>query len=323
MRKIKLKVSIEGTEITNHIIDDVISFSYTDNASHKSDDIDLTMLDVDKKWMNGWNPTTDEHIEASIIIEKDGKEQVLDCGKFTMDEPEYSSPGVISIRGVSVPMNEDFTDTKRSQSWEKSNLKNISSTLANRGNLSLDYQSSKNPSFDWKEQQEKSDMHFLAEETRANGMNLKIADEKVIIYDDDTFNSGINISIGDSDILSYSFKKALSKTRYGSCTVSYMDYKNGKKIEYTHSIGKGKKLQINQRVENLSEAKRVAENSLLQQNKNVCTGSLSLVGRVDLFAGSLINLIGFGVYSGCYFIEKVGHSVSNGYGIQIDIRSKE
>jgi phage protein D len=323
MRKIKLKVSIEGTDISDHIIEDVISFRYTDQASHKSDDMDLTMLDTDDKWINGWNPKTSEHIEAAIIIEENGKSLVLDCGKFTIDEPEYSSPGVISIKGVSIPKNSDFVETNKNQSWEKADLKTISGTLASRGNLSLDYESSNNPSYEWKEQKETSDMKFIAEETKNNNLNMKISNDKLIIYDDDSFDSAITITRGQSDVKGFSFKKALSSTRYGSCTVSYYDHDKGEKLEYTHSLGEGKNLKINERVSNIAEAKKMAMSRLSAQNKQEATGSLQLVGRVDIFAGSIIHLENFGIYSGDYFVEKVSHNVSSGYDIQLDIRSKK
>jgi uncharacterized protein len=85
----------------------------------------------------------------------------------------------------------------------------------------------------------------------------------------------------------------------------------------------GNVLKINKRCKSLAEAEAVAKAALRNENMQMLQGSLSLMGRPDLFAGMNIELEGFGIWdSVVWSIEEVTHdwSKSSGYNTSIAVR---
>ena len=85
----------------------------------------------------------------------------------------------------------------------------------------------------------------------------------------------------------------------------------------------GQILKINQRVGSLAEAEMLAKSMLRKANMRQLEGSISFMGRPDLYSGLNINLKGFGRFidSVVWQIEEVVHSISSaGYSTDISIR---
>jgi len=59
-RRSFLEAEINGTDISEAISDQILSFTYTDRASGESDSIDLTVTDKEGKWVNEWYPKAKE-----------------------------------------------------------------------------------------------------------------------------------------------------------------------------------------------------------------------------------------------------------------------
>jgi len=85
----------------------------------------------------------------------------------------------------------------------------------------------------------------------------------------------------------------------------------------------GNVLKINKRCKSLAEAEAVAKAALRNENMQMMQGSLSFMGRPDLFAGMNIELEGFGIWdSVVWSLEEVTHewSKSSGYNTSVEIR---
>lgn len=94
-RRAEVRIIYEGKDISRDIAPYLISFSYTDNAKDKTDDISLVLEDRGRKWCVDWFPSKGDKIRASIIIhgwEDDTRTESLPCGLFEVDQIECSGP---------------------------------------------------------------------------------------------------------------------------------------------------------------------------------------------------------------------------------------
>jgi phage protein D len=82
--KVKLKVTYNGVDITEDITRYLLSATYVDNDEGESDNIEITVEDVDGLWKNGWYPTKGAKLGFSIGYESD--DLLVDHGEFEIDE---------------------------------------------------------------------------------------------------------------------------------------------------------------------------------------------------------------------------------------------
>ena len=321
-RSAGISVNYLGVDITKNINKDLLSFKYTDNASDNADDVEITLKDKSGKWLNNWWPDKGDIINASINTtnwRKDGDKQHLSCGTFLIDEPEYTGrPRVLTLKAIATPSNTNFTTTKKSKAWEHIKLKTIAKDIANNAGLNLLFDSSINPTYDRKDQSDVSDMSFLSDLCKKEGISFKVTDKTIVLFDEADYEKKPSIStITESGGLvnSYNLKTALNDTAYAGCRVKYRNAKKGSYIDYLFSVkddidtSKDKIYTINKRVSSRDEAIRLAQKTLRNLNKKEYTASMNVVGDIHLLGGLCINIKEFGKFDGKYFIDKAVHNL--------------
>ena len=77
-------ITYNGTDITRDLRPYLLSFTFTDNAKGKADDISLTLQDRDSEWLRDWLPAKSDTITASILT----PQQSLPCGSFSVDQAD-------------------------------------------------------------------------------------------------------------------------------------------------------------------------------------------------------------------------------------------
>ncbi|WP_404427309.1 hypothetical protein LG296_01695 [Ureibacillus chungkukjangi] len=331
-RRAFIKLNYSGVDITKEVSADLISFTYTDNASGEADSVSVSLKDEKKKWSGPWFPSKGDVIDSTLHTtnwRKDGDRQKLSCGRFFVDEPEFSGrPRVMTINAISSPLNTNFSNTERSKSWRNVTIKAIATDIAKRAGLTLQFIGTTNPVYKNIQQTEKSDSSFLSELCEKEGLSMKLTDSKIVIFDEEEFEKRKAIATyneSDSIVLDYSFKTSLSNTAYAGVNVKYYDSKIGKNIEFLFSIRdidkeKDKIYQLNAKVSTGEEARRLAQKTLRKLNKTEYTGSLSVTLNLELLGSSCINLKGFGAFDGKYFITKATHNVGGGSTTDLEIR---
>lgn len=329
-RRASVQVVYQDKDITDYINNDLLSFSYTDNASGSADDVTIELDDAKRKWISKWMFNQGDTFKVDIITlnwRRNGEKKRLPCGIFMVDEPEYSGrPSIISLKGVSTPANSNFMHTKRNKAWKNISLKGLAGEIAGRYGLQLYYGSKKNPTFKSKSQSNATDAGFLQEACEDEGFAFKVTDEKVIIFNEQEYESKKEIATfheSDSTVTGYSFKPTLTNTAYAGVSLKYFDAKKKKNIEYLFSTKeidpiKDKVYKLNRRVSDLNEAKRLAQSTLRKLNKKQVTATLELVGDTRLLASCTILLKGFGSFDGKYYIDKATHSLT-GYTTSLEI----
>lgn len=319
MRTASLQLHYDSTDISTAIAPFVEGFSYTDYASGKADDLQITMEDCDQRWKNGWHPRKGALLRASLSCTVAGRTSTLECGSFEIDELEPSGPPErVVIRAASAAIGKSLRREKKSRAWENTSLQALAAALADQHGLALFFQG---PGLEFKrlDQRDESDLAFLQRLCNEHGLNIKISDEKLIIFSGAEFeakDASFSLTRGDRQIVSYSFKNKADDI-YHSCQIDYFDplTKELKSHTFTPPDAPeiGQVLKVTTRVESLAAAQRLAVTSLRRKNKKEVTATLVLVGDPAILAGLNLALSGFGVYDGKYFIDEAGHAARPAY----------
>lgn len=328
-RRAKLKLLYNNKDISADLADYLKSFSYTDHASGKADDLQITVEDRGGLWMGDWMPDKGATLKATLITEhwqEQGKTEELPLGTFEIDTIDgKSSPSVVTIKALSIPESSSLRGEEKTRSWEKVKLSTIARDIAGNAGLSLFYDTDDDPEHDRIEQTELSDLAFLQKTCEDAGLSLKVSSQKIVIFDDEKYESMdpvMTIKRGQAWILEHSFSTS-TRNVYSACKVEYHSPKRKKNISYTYTApnkpATGKTLVINQRANSIGQAERLAKKKLRKQNRGETKMSFTLMGDIRLLAAYTVKVEGYGKLDGKYFIEEAEHAGS-GYRVKIDLR---
>lgn len=336
----------ETSDISEDVSAYLLSFSCTDNLTDSADDMTLTLEDRAQLWLEDWFPEGEGNLMDITIhtynrITLDEGEATFHVGQFEIDEIEITGyPSTVQIKGVSVLGNGSLRGTKKNQTWEKISVWKAADDICQRNGLTLMWDCAENPNLDHVEQADKSDLAFLQEICKNNGMSLKISTEQVIIFDDakyeaqapiiSVYKPGVYAELDENTmplrwLLSYGFK-AKTRDTYYKCDVKYQKGKDKEVIEGSFTDPnkkKGRVLHVKEQVENKAEAEKLAKKKLREANKEAVTGQFATIGNTNFAAGQVLKMVNFGHFDGNYLATKVVHSFSATTGkfdTSIDIR---
>lgn len=331
IRRAKLTLTYQGKDITRALGDWVESVSVIDSFD-EADTLEIRLADPDDRWLGAWWPEEGAKLRAGLELTdwpSEGKTQRVDLGTFTIDEIEAEGPpGQVTIKGVSAPVDKAIQRERRSASWRGVTLRHIAAEIATRHGLELYYSADENPRFDLLAQNNESDLYFLKRRARENGLSLKVADGKLILFEGrklDARPAAATLARGAMEETRYRFRSNVHKV-FKACRVTYWDHDEKRIVSQTYAPPDaptaGHVLEINERVGNHAEAWRRAKNRLRHKNKHTATGELEMIGRPGLAAGLNVDLTGFGQLDGKYAIDKARHTLSKreGYRLALNVR---
>jgi phage protein D len=328
-RRARLKLLYDNKDISADLVPYLLSFSYTDHASGKADDLQIRLEDRQGLWTGDWWPDKGATLKATLITEhwtEQDKTEELPLGMFEIDEIEgSSSPSTITIKALSVPESASLRGEEKTKSWEAVTLSKIAGEIATNAGLSLFYDTDDDPEHDRIEQTEQSDLAFLQKTCEDAGLSLKVSDRQIVIFDDEKYEAMepvMTIKRGQSWILSHSFSTS-TRDVFSACKVSYYNARTKKTYSYTYTapnkLATGKTLVINERARSIGNAEKLAKKKLRKQNRGETKMSFSLLGDIRLLAACTVKVEGYGRLDGKYFIEEATHSGS-GYKVKVDLR---
>lgn len=261
----------------------------------------------------------------------DGKDVVLDCGTFELDNIDASGPpSTVSIKGTSLAYANTIRQTLKSRSWENTTLKGIAETITQKNGMGLLFESEKDPKYARVEQYQTSDISFLQKLCHNAGCSLKATNNILVIFDQDKYekkDSVLTIRFGAKGGYSKYKLSTGENDNYTSCRVYYTTTA-GKVIsateyaeDYDGDENKGQCLEVRQKVSSIAEAQALAHKLLRLHNKYEYKATFTFLGNPKLVAGLAVELKDFGAWDGKYIIKKATHSVSSsGYTTQITLR---
>lgn len=324
MRETHIKIFYEGKDISENLAPFLLSFTYNDVSGSESDDINFSLQDKNHVWLDNWTPSKGDAITAQIETDFSS----LPCGTFQIDDITFSGPpSTLTIKAVSSAVKKTFSGEKKNRAWENTTLRQIAYDIAAKNSLSLFYDAAASISFQRKEQSRQSDSEFLNQLCNDYGLNLKISDGKIIVYDLENYedkSSVASLSRMDENIILWRFNSKCAGV-YKSAKVKYHSPKKNELYlaEFVDDAieGSERTLEISTRAESQADAMTIAQKKLSQVNAKEISGSIIIIGDTRFSAGASITLNDFGMFSGKYFLSGVTHSYSHsGYTTELKIQ---
>ena len=369
-RKTEVSVSFDGTDISDVVNQYLISLSYTDNEEDEADDLQIKLEDRAWVWVQQWlgnvidgARTTAKGVKilASITTtDTEGSQTITDCGEFELDDIKASGPpSTITIKGTSLGYS-GIRKTENDKTWEKYKLSGIQAEIAEKYDLEAVYDCDRDPSYGHLEQAKQTDIAFLKKLCQDAGFSLKIANGKLVIFDQVKYEAQQEISeitFGDGTYSKWNFSTGENEIQYKQCIVRWTNPETGKKIEgiayanesdekKAEEAKKAKKKKkkrksskkkkstekakegtdeiliiTNQEVATQAEAEALAEHMLKYHNKMERVASFTLPGNPIYCAGMTMRVKEAGYWAGKYLIKQAKHNVStSGYTVNIMLR---
>lgn len=345
-RQAFLSLLYEGKDISAQIAPYVLSFSFTDNAHGKADDLQVTLEDRQHAWKGDWYPDKGATLTASIRCEEwdatDAPAKIMRCGTFTIDEIELSGPpDTVTIKAISAAVTKSLRQQRKTKAWENASLKQVAQDIADSHGLTLVYHGP-----EWKftrmDQRETSDLGFLKRMAEERGMNLKVAEDSIVLMSGKGYDAKAPVKTltrGETAIKSFRFRDKTDGVYGDGAEIAYHDPagKETKKFSFVNPLNEktqtyvkgsaqkkkgGDKLKVNRRLDEAEDGLEVVAAEARGRNKEENDASLTLLGDPDLRATMTVALAGFRRFDMTYFVETATHSFdrSSGYTTELKLR---
>nr|DAN83775.1 MAG TPA: tail protein [Caudoviricetes sp.] len=264
-RNIRVIVIFNKVDISDEIAHSISSLNYTDNSKNAIDDLELELENLDYRWLKEWYPDENAQLLVGIHEEKENETNFLDLGTFYVDEPTFEN-NRLNLKCLALPLDQNIRDQKNSVAWERITLKELVTQIANKHEMNVEIYAD-NEFFERLDQNQETDLAFINRVVKETGLNMKVSDDKIIIFDDEEMekNDTVEIfNINDERIRSFSLKKK-NKEIYDNVEVSYYDPDKKKVIK---EIITKKELEKRNQVTTESSEEKSSENKKSKNSSN-------------------------------------------------------
>ncbi|MFC2736471.1 MAG: phage late control D family protein [Leptotrichia wadei] len=222
-RNIRVIVIFNKVDISDEIAHSISSLNYTDNSKNAIDDLEIELENLDYRWLKEWYPDENAQLLVGIHEELENETNFLDLGTFYVDEPTFEDHK-LTLKCLALPLDQNIRDQKNSVAWERVTLKELVMQIANKHEMNAELYA-ENVFFERLDQNKETDLAFINRVVKEIGLNTKVSDDKIIIFDDEEMEKNDTIevfNIKDYRIRSFSLKKK-NKEIYDKVEVSYYD----------------------------------------------------------------------------------------------------
>lgn len=318
-----------GKDISADLAAFMKSFSVREVLSGEADSAEITLEDREELWQGDWMPDRGALLDVKMSVgnwEEPGDFRTLPLGKFEVDEiTNTGPPNEAKIRLVSIPNASNLRSVEKTRAWEKTKLSQIIKDIADGAEMESYYDAEEDPIQERAEQSEETDLSFLQKLCKDAGLALKITDKKIVVFDISKYEQAdpvMQITKGQQSVLSFECRTTIHDI-YKACHVKYKHAQQDEMIDYTFTDPKrkeGQTLQVNEKVDSLEEAEKLAKKKLHEKNLEEVAVSLTMVGNFALLASNTVQLVGWHTYDGKYLIMRSTHDIGNGYTTKIELR---
>lgn len=296
-------------DIALHLLD----ASYKDTLKGESDELDITLEDTERKWMDAWYPSKGAQLSFKIGIEGDA---ILDCGQFEIDEINIAdSPNTVRIRALSAGINSPLR-TVHYQAFDEVLLEEVLQKIA--ADLGFTVEGKIYPLMIERVTQSETNLAFIHRLAKTYGYIVKVKGKRLIFsrLDQLKTNSSV-ITLHRQQIdRGWQFKDQI-RTVKKEATLARQNPKT-KRLVKSKSKADGKtsadKSVSRDNASTASVADARADADLQQDNDPKATGSLSCAGNTLLIAGANFDLAGFARFDGKCLINTATHTISRQRG---------
>lgn len=321
-RRVVVSLSFNGKRAKTSVVNYIKSLAYTDVASGSSDSLDITMHNVDLKWIKSWYPSKGDKISAKLGFRNwtsTGVHRTLSCGSFVLDTVKFSGgPLEVIMQGLAIPSASSFKVRERTKTWKSTTIKQIATEIANRYKLGLVYEGS-NISISSIEQSRKTDSAFLYDLVKDYGLSMKVFRNKIIIFDKGIYEKKkavANINRRDFVDDEWDYTDTLEGV-YTGCRIAYKNAtkKNSELSTYVGLKAENAKgarvLQCNEQCSSLAEARYKATAKVNESNEEATVLTGKIFWHPKVVAGVTVNIKDLGKADGKYYVDEVKVTVSD------------
>lgn len=142
-RKSRVSIGYSIPRIKKSIKECLEDFTYHDVATGSTDDISITLNNMDGRFMMEQMPLKGDKITPVIYLHnwsQSGVTKSIKCGRMVLDDLSFSgTPNICTIGAVSMPAKGEFKNTKRTKTYKNVTVKEIARKIANRAGIALHY----------------------------------------------------------------------------------------------------------------------------------------------------------------------------------------
>jgi len=317
-RRARAKIMYRGQDISRH----VTNFSYTDNYD-QTDDLRVSLSDRDKRWISDFFPETGDTLQASIEVvdwNSNGDNRTIDLGSFEIDDVTWD--GTVSISATAVPITGSGRSEKKHETWKQVSLSTIAEDIAGNVGVSLVYDTNVEPFYDVADQIDKSDLEYLEELCKSDGLCLKVTDGQLIVFEESKYESEPEVATiirGSSNIIGEPRFNRKAKDVYKACEISHFDPKTDELytgyFEAPNVGDVGHTLTLREHFNGESDdmsLDRKARARCREKNRNEWTCDITMKGDIIYFSGTNVGYEGWYRFDGKYHITNCNHNIGSG-----------
>ncbi|MGL4954401.1 MAG: phage late control D family protein, partial [Cetobacterium sp.] len=238
---------------------------------------------------------------------------------------------------ISVDIKANYKDEKRNKSWENVTLKDIVSEITSKANKSLIYEVENIIKYKRVDQSLESDLQLLKRLCEQEGLSLKSAVDKLIVFNKEKYEKEDALGIIElTPYLNFTIDSDDADT-YDSCIIEYYDptlketlrgeFKAPEREGYKENTNRILRVKENNSVPGESKEEKEAfltkkaKSKLRSKNSNETKVNISnRKGDFITWAGSTVTLVNFGVYSGKYVVNKITRTIGDsGYKQSLEL----
>lgn len=294
------KIKINNVDITEDV--EVLDAKVVDKAIG-IDLLDVTLSNRNNNWKR-WSIEEDDTIE----LEKDGfKTGVMYVNIIRI----YN--GRCILKASSLKRDNRILNT---YTLENTTLSKIAETTATAVNMQLETYNLNNYEYERIDCVDESYISYLTKRGMLEGYNVKVANNKIIMYNVKEFEG--KRAIETFDIADFIGEYEVSRNNletYSKCKMyCYPTATNAASgtVEYTDAKIKGGSLITPKvKISNLAEGQRFSKNILEYKNRNYINIYFKVEFKNNLAGSSVVEVKDIGRYSGKYFIEQIQQDMFN------------
>lgn len=314
-----LRVEVNSVDVTERLSANLISFSYNDYEKDDSDSLSFTLVNSPTFAL----PSRGDPVAAWLGWKEKG---LRFLGRFTVDEISVAlasggSPATMTISAKTVDFSKGREKVKKSRQWEKISLSDMLGKIAAEHGCGAKVLGASvfYPSV---AQSNESDLHLLRRLCAEAGLRFVIKDRTFVVFAPGTDLRG-TAKLAASEVTTGTFTFA-DRGKYGAVVAKWWDPE--KAAEQTIKTGAGSPIYtIRKPFQSSAQAQTAAQNHLAVLQRGEIEGNLTLQGREDIFAGTIITLVGFApsIINGEYIATNCNHSVSksSGFGTTLKLET--
>ena len=322
-RRANIDLVYNGAAVNTQMADYKVNITYTDPASGEADTLDIHLNDRDNQWMTAWMPLQGDTIVAALKVmdwDNEGDNRELPCGFFILDDFSFSGPPTEgTISGLATPSNGAFKGTERSKTWENITIWEIGQEIADRAGITLAWDVEEEPvTLKSVEQAEQSDCDFFTSLCNVYGFEVKVYYKKLVVFDREAYKGKVPVAtIRETDIAGWSWGKVLAGTYTGG-EFAYSDPIT--ETDIVAVVGMGTRiLKQSGKADSQADAQRKIQAAVNRANHGATTMTVMMMGNARWVASQCITITGVGKLSGKYYIDKITHSVGQGYEMTLEL----